>query len=77
MYIFFCQTGSQLLYKSKIFYYILTIKLAVKKIFNLILEFCLSVDRGYEEVQIQEKPLIEIQEEVYKPGIFSYEVITQ
>ena len=55
----------------------MTIKLAVKKIFNLILEFCLSVDRGYEEVQIQEKPLIEIQEEVYKPGIFSYEVITQ
>lgn len=51
MHIFFCQTGSQLLYKSKIFYYILTIKLAIKKIFNLILEFCLSIDRGYEEVQ--------------------------
>ena len=32
MHIFFCQTGSKLLYKSKIFYYILTIKLAVKKI---------------------------------------------
>lgn len=56
-------------------YYILTIKLAGKTTFNLTLEFCLSVERRYKQVQSTGKATN--RQTTHRQRIFSYKVITQ